>query len=160
MKNKKLTDDQNFSPVSLSVISWADCVNQRSETSFLVQGLRLCASTGRAAGSIPDQVTEIPHALWWGQNVFKKRRWRKERREEKLQGVDKSACNGKWQQIWHPPPISMIDWKYFPFFSLKTFMAKQNLQSWFWDMRPPYPQVARLLNKATFLFLPVLVSVS
>ena len=31
-------------------------------------------------------------------------------------------------------------------------MAKQNLQSWFWDMSLPSPQVAGLLNKATFPF--------
>ena len=143
MKNKKLTDDQNFSPVSLSVISWANCVNEitskeTSETSFLVQGLRFSASTGRAAGSIPNQVNKIPHALWWGQNaIYKEDEERKERREGKLQGIDKSACNGKWQQIWPPPhPISMIDWKYFPFFSLRTFMTKENLLSLFRDTRP------------------------
>ena len=31
-------------------------------------------------------------------------------------------------------------------------MAKQNHQSWFWDLIPPSPPVARLLNKATFPF--------
>ena len=33
----------------------------------------------------------------------------------------------------------------------------ENLQSWILDMSPPSPQVASLLNKATFLFLPTLV---
>ena len=31
-------------------------------------------------------------------------------------------------------------------------MAEQNLQSWFWDMSLPSPQVAGLLNKAIFSF--------
>ena len=34
---------------------------------------------------------------------------------------------------------------------LKTFMVKQNLQSWFLDTSPPSPQVASLLNKQLFL---------
>ena len=128
MKNKKLTDDQNFSPVSLSVISWANCVNEitskeTSETSFLVQGLRFSASTGRAAGSIPNQVNKIPHALWWGQNaIYKEDEERKERREGKLQGIDKSACNGKWQQIGPPPTPHLNDWlKVLPLFLFKNF---------------------------------------
>ena len=32
-------------------------------------------------------------------------------------------------------------------------MVEQNLQSWFLDMSPPSPQVAGLLNKASFPFL-------
>ena len=40
----------------------------------------------------------------------------------------------------------------------KTFIAQQTLQRWFWDMSPPSPQVASLLNKANLLFLPALVS--
>ena len=41
---------------------------------------------------------------------------------------------------------------------LKTFMVKQNLQSWFLDMSPPSPQVADPLNKATLPFLTALAS--
>lgn len=47
---------------------------------------------------------------------------------------------------------------YFPFFPLKTFMAEQNIQSWFRDPGLPSPQVAHILIKAIFLFLSALVS--
>ena len=36
-------------------------------------------------------------------------------------------------------------------------MVKQNHQSWVLDMSPSSPQVASLLNIASFLFLPALV---
>ena len=39
----------------------------------------------------------------------------------------------------------------------KTFMIKQNLWSWLLDRSLPSPQVAMLLNKATFPFLLALV---
>ena len=108
-----------FSNLMSKLWEW-DNVYKKSETSFLVQGLRLWTSSVRGRGLIPDQVTKIPHALWWGQ-MFLKRRWRrKERRKEKLQGVDKSACNGKWQQIWPPPHLN--DWlKILSLFLLKNF---------------------------------------
>ena len=35
---------------------------KRCETSLVVWGLRLHASTAEAGGSIPDQETKIPHA--------------------------------------------------------------------------------------------------
>ena len=44
----------------------------------------------------------------------------------------------------------------FPFLLLETFMVEQNLQSWFLDMSPPSPEIAGLLNKATFPFQPTL----
>ena len=47
---------------------------------------------------------------------------------------------------------------YSPFLPFKTFMAVQNVQSWFGDMGLPSPQVAHILVKATFLFLSAFVS--
>ena len=43
------------------------------------------------------------------------------------------------------PPTQMI-------LPLKTFLVKQNLWSWFLDTSFPSPQLAGLLNKATFHF--------
>ena len=44
-------------------------------------------------------------------------------------------------------PISMINWDYFPF-HLKTFMAEQNLPSWFWEtLYLPSPQIAGFVIK-------------
>ena len=54
-----------------------------------------------------------------------------------------------------PKWLIVIDLLFLP---LKTFIAKQNLQRWFLDMSLPSPQVAGLLNKASFSFQPTLVS--
>ena len=41
---------------------------------------------------------------------------------------------------------------------LKTFIIEQNLWSWILDTGPSFPQVASLLNKVTFAFIPTLKS--
>ena len=47
----------------------------------------------------------------------------------KSQEVNKAVHRGGWQGLW--PPISVINWDYFPFFPLKTFRAKHNIWRWF-----------------------------
>ena len=52
-------------------------------------------------------------------------------------------------------PLSpwLINWDYFPFFPLKTFIAEQNLHSWFGDMSWPSPQDVGFLSFLSFFFL-------
>ena len=40
-------------------------------TSLAVQWLKVCTSTAGDRGSIPDQGTKIPHAVWHAQNINK-----------------------------------------------------------------------------------------
>ena len=42
-------------------------------TSLVVQRLRLCTSTAGTAGSIPGRGTKIPHTVWCGQKVKRKK---------------------------------------------------------------------------------------
>ena len=67
---------------------------------------------------------------------------------KKLTSLHTKPAHSWGQWLW--PPISMINWDYFPFFSLKTFMAEQNLRSSFWDVSPPSPQVAASWTKQPF----------
>ena len=39
-----------------------------------VQWLRLCTSNAGGVGSVPDQRTKIPHAVWCGQKSIKKKK--------------------------------------------------------------------------------------
>ena len=55
----------------------------------------------------------------------------------------------------YPKWLTVIN---FSFLFFKTFVVKQNPQSWFSGMRVPSLQVPGLLNKATFSLQPTLVS--
>lgn len=58
--------------------------------------------------------------------------------------VPTSLHNGKWPRSdLLPQGLTEITSP----FPLKTVIAQRTLQWWFWDMSPPSPQVASLLNK-------------
>lgn len=46
-----------------------DCKRCYMETSLVIQGLRLCASTARSTGSILGRGNKIPHAAQHGQKI-------------------------------------------------------------------------------------------
>ena len=52
--------------LSLLCLSFFSCQRWVGRASLAVQGLRLHASYAGSIGSIPGQVTKIPHALWHG----------------------------------------------------------------------------------------------
>ena len=72
--------------------------------------------------------------------------------KERSWGVDKPAHSGGWQRLW--PPISMINWGYFPVFPLKAFMAEQNVWRCFLGGRWVHhlPRLLAFWLKALFLF--------
>ena len=58
-------------------------------TSLVVQGLRLHASNSPGMGSIPDQGTKIPQAVWHDQKKKKKSR----------QGILRAICMAKMKEF-------------------------------------------------------------
>ena len=103
-----------FSNLMSKLWEW-DNILKKPETSFLVQGLRLWASTVRGRGLIPDQVTKIPHALWLDQNVFEKKMKKEGRKERKVTRSWQVCMQWEMTTNMTPAPSKWLTENTFPF---------------------------------------------